>query len=319
MTRKKSHKPGGEPRQTKQHSKTVVGLDTPAPPDAEKLTPTISPDPSVEKVDTLDASDRPTKRARVGDMPTAEIPRFANPAPEDNTCHVEHALAFNIPVSILPLHLQSLQAKYDFSTMSIISSSKIETKVKTLLARLGTFSCPDKGAKPAVVILSAKAGVANKMISVVEIAKREIEAQGAKWWQYSRVHSQLTELKGKPGKGTEGGKTLRQRENEQDEKKVGELHGVKDVAVDSAMADVGGGDDAEEDAFETAAPMGNGTTGVPAEEIAVRKKIRAVPIMTIHLSRVPVDELKQAYGCVSLSCLRATGLANILHRDQTNA
>jgi len=305
MTRKKSHKPGGEPRQAKPQSKTTV--PTPATVvNADKMAETTSLDDTVHKVDTLEGSDRPSKRARVGNQAASEVPQFANPTPEDHAWHFEKDLTFNIPVSILPPHLQSLKAKYEFSTMSIISSSKIETKVKTLLTRLGTFSWANKDAKPVVVILSAKAGVANKMISVVEIAKRELEVQGAKWWQYSRVHSQVTELKEKPGKGTDGGKTLLQWETEQAAKSKAEAQDLKDVVEDSNMIDADGAEEDEEDAFEAVAPNGNDSTIPPTEEITARKKIRAVPVMTIYMSRVHVEELKQAYGYVLPSHLRAT-------------
>lgn len=303
MTRKKSQKRGGEPQQVEPHSIPT----TSALVDADKMTKDQSLDDTVPKVDTLDESDRPSKRARVGDQTASEAALFANPTVEDHAWHLEQDLTFNIPVSILPPHLQTLRAKYDFSTMSIISSSKIETKVKTLLARLGTFSWANKDAKPAVVILSAKAGVANKLISVVEIAKRELEAQGAKWWQYSRVHSQVTELKDKTKKGTDGGKTLLQWETEQVAKSKVGPQDLKDAVGDSAMIDaVGGEEEDEEDAFAAVAPNGNEPTALPTEGIAARKKIRAVPVMTIHMSRVPVDELKQAYGCVLPGHLRAT-------------
>jgi len=319
MTRKKSHKRGGEPQQVEPHSKTV----NPTPSTlmaADKMTKKPSLDKTIPKVDTLEDSDRPSKRARVGDQTASEAALFADPTMEDHAWHFEQDLTFNIPVSILPPDLQTLRAKYDFSTMSIISSSKIETKVKTLLARLGTFSWANKDAKPAVVILSAKAGVANKMISVVEIAKRELEAQGAKWWQYSRVHSQITELKEKTKKRTDGGKTLLQWESEQAAKSKVQPQDLNNAVEDSAMIDAeGGAEEDEEDAFAAVAPNGNGSTVPPTEEIAARKKIRAVPVMTIHMSRVPVDELKQVYGYVLPTHLRATAKTKILRREQTNA
>ena len=275
------------------------------------MTEATSLEETVQKVDPLEESDRPNKRARVGDDIASEVPQFANPTPEDHTWCFDKDFTFNIPVAILPPHLQSLQVKYEFSAMSIISSSKIETKVKTLLARVAAFSWATPGAKPNVVVLSAKAGVANKMISVVEIAKRELEAEGAKWWQYSRVHSQITELKEKTSKGTDGGKTLAQWEIEQAAKSGAEPQDLKNGADDSAMTDADGEEEVDEDAFETAAPNGNEVTSAPAEEIPARKKIRAVPVLTIFMSRVPVNELKQEYGCVPLSYLRAPVTANI--------
>ncbi|MCJ1361616.1 hypothetical protein MMC16_000716 [Acarospora aff. strigata] len=299
MTRKKIHKPNHKSQEADPHTTTNDPAGQTTAISTERMA-TTSVDSMAQKVDTLDDSDRPTKRARFGDSAVSDVPQFANPTPEDHAWHSEKDLTFNIPVSILPPHLQSLQSKYDFSTMSIISSSKIETKVKTLLARLGNFSWANKAGKPAVVMLTAKASVAGKMVTIVEIAKRELGAQGAKWWQYSRVHTQITDMNVKPGKETGGEKTLQEWECEQAEKNKVNPPDKEKVVGDSTMKDAERGDETEEgeeeDAFETAVQIGNTSNAMTTQEIEARKKIRAMPVMTIHMSRVPVNELRQAYG-----------------------
>ncbi|KAH0144968.1 hypothetical protein KCU67_g12854, partial [Aureobasidium melanogenum] len=47
--------------------------------------------------------------------------------------------------------------------------------------------------KPAIVALHAKAPVANKLISIVEIAKRELKENGLKIYQYNALASELIE------------------------------------------------------------------------------------------------------------------------------
>lgn len=295
MTRKKNHKPGLKSREVEKQPREGNPAGLPDSKADKKLVATNTKS-MVEKVDPLAESGRPNKRVKTGDSAASEVPKFANPTPEDHEWHFQKDLTFNVPVPVLPPHLLSLQARYDISTMSIISSSKIETKVKTLLARLENFSWANKDGKPAIVVLSAKAAVAGKMVSVVEIAKREIETQKAKWWQYSRVYGQITELKEKPGKGPKGGKTLFEWENERARKEDAGPNDMGEEAQDSTMADVEGVDEVEEDAFEPVGQNGDETHVTPTEMIEARKKIRAVPVMTIYMSRVPVVELKQAYG-----------------------
>jgi hypothetical protein len=94
-----------------------------------------------------------------------------------------------------------LASTHDISYISIISSSQIEKKVTAVLNHL---SPPTSAAKPAVVILHSKAKVASKLISVVEIAKREIAGGGGKWFQYNVVEGGLEERERVEEKEVEG-------------------------------------------------------------------------------------------------------------------
>ena len=200
---------------------------------------------------------------------------------------------------ILPPSLRHLYIRYAFATMSISSSSKIIQKVRSLRKHLDKFSFVDLKAKPGVVALSAKANMASKMISVVEIVKRESEKEGGRLYQYSRLESLLAELKEKmpkvekeAEKSGSKGKTLREWQAAQDKSVEVSLQSAK-IAVEMEEQDKVD----EEEAFETAAEKGS-RDQAKGSNVEERKKVRAVPTMTIYLSRVPVPELKQLYGSV---------------------
>lgn len=121
--------------------------------------------------------------------------------------------------------------------------------------------------------MHAKAPCAAKMISIAEIAKREISKEGGKWFQYNKVESVMVEAKedvkkADKDKGKVGG-----------EEKDGEGGGGWEET----------GSDEETTAFETMkTPFERANEGVP--------KMRAMPVMTLYLSRVRIDSLRKAYG-----------------------
>lgn len=156
--------------------------------------------------------------------------------------------------------LGDLASTHDVLRMSIISSTQIEKKVTAILKHLDT---PDKAA---VVMLHSKAKVASKLISVVEIAKREIAAGGGKWFQYNAVEGLLEENSGGEDGEDEGGV------------KVGKADGMN---VEE--------EDEEEESFET--------MKTPFERaIEGKAKVRAVPGMTTYLSRIRIEGLGKKYG-----------------------
>ncbi|TVY92909.1 hypothetical protein LAWI1_G000809 [Lachnellula willkommii] len=157
--------------------------------------------------------------------------------------------------------LGDLASTHDVLRMSIISSTQIEKKVTAILKHLDT---PDKAA---VVMLHSKAKVASKLISVVEIAKREIAAGGGKWFQYNAVEGLLEENSQEEDGEDEGGV------------KVGKADGM----------DAEEEDEEEEESFET--------MKTPFERaIEGKAKVRAVPGMTTYLSRIRIEGLGKKYG-----------------------
>ena len=196
----------------------------------------------------------------------------------------------------LPSEVRNWQDKYEIITMSILSSSKIEQKVRNLLLRISKSDCANIKAKPVIVMLHAKGDVASKMVSIVEIAKAEIQKEDGKLYQYNGLHGETSELKVKKLERAGGGKTVAEWAKEHPEcenesrETINECGkytlGTSDQSDDDVeMAD------ATEDAFETMAPPNRGYDTTEA-----RKKVRAYPVLTIYLARVPIPELKDLHG-----------------------
>lgn len=81
-----------------------------------------------------------------------------------------------------------LSAKYTVLPLSVISSSSISNRTTSLITLIKSTPADNK---PAVVALHAKAPVANKLISIVEIAKRELKENGQNFYQYNALGSEL--------------------------------------------------------------------------------------------------------------------------------
>ena len=144
--------------------------------------------------------------------------------------------------------------------------------------------------------LTARAKVASKLISVVEIVKRDIEAmeRGGKWWQYSRVGSELREIIPKETKkvsaakdGATGGRRLGTSAEAEMDAEDGrtERREAEDMDIERPqLPELETEDSDEESAFETMATPHH-------VKIPHRPKVRAMPVMTIYMSRVPIPEL----------------------------
>jgi hypothetical protein len=179
-----------------------------------------------------------------------------------------------------------LSETYDIHPISIISSTQITKKVTSALSTLSVFSSAIHVTKPSVVMMYAKASVASKMISVAEITKREIEAEGGDWYQYSRIQDLEEVVPPKKGKGVakqQGGGREAQRDHEIDTMQVND------------------DDEDEDEAFELMKD--------PAErrrENAVKDNTRSIAVMVIYLSRVRIEEMRKKHGyerCL-FSCIR---------------
>ena len=195
----------------------------------------------------------------------------------------------------LPGEVRHLATKYDFTRMHIISSSKMEQKIRNILERISRFTSADAGAKPGVAIVYADAAVANKLISTVELVKREVEKEKGNWHQYSKLDSQSVECKPKDRARASSGRKPKQPAT----KATGSL--FKDSASDSVQQgaldslepreaiDVSLEDEAE-DAFETM------DLPRPTEAVREQSKLRTFPVMTIYIAKVQIPELKDIHG-----------------------
>ncbi|KAK6396702.1 hypothetical protein LTR65_008600 [Meristemomyces frigidus] len=143
---------------------------------------------------------------------------------------------------------------YEVQKLNVLSSTQISSRTKAIISHLtgdrGT------GEKPVIVSIKARAMVAGKLVSIIEIAKRELAAKGVNCFQYTALTSELVDIPRKAKRTTKDGQSILPEAREDD----------------------------SEDGFETmGAP--NGAT-----------KQRNMPVMTVHLSRTPVRELKARYG-----------------------
>ena len=250
--------------------------------------------------DNATASDRPQKRRKINsntglghhDPSIFDIP--------DTTMKQDiegPELAPDSSAQELPPEVRHLSSKYDFTTMSILSSAKINDKVKKLLLRVENFSFADPKSKPGIVVLHAKSEVASKMVSVVEIARQDIERHQGKWWQYSKVDGHIAELKTKSVKRRGDGKPLSEWQRERAGGQCQELEeggGETGRASEEVQHD-----DEMEDAFESM--VNPKEADQPGDSNG--KKIRATPVMTIYFARVPVPGLKELYGYVLHHCI----------------
>jgi hypothetical protein len=154
----------------------------------------------------------------------------------------------------------------DFSKLKVISSTQISNRVTAVTSKLNVSSTDGK---PTIVALTAKAKDANKLISIIEIAKRELAAAGTEVFQYNALGSEMVEI---PRVKTSKGK------------------------FPIAGKEVDEGDESD-DAFEA---MGAADGG--------GMKRRLLPTMTTYLSTTSSKELRTAYGYVSHSCCGSPSL-----------
>ncbi|KAI4133834.1 MAG: hypothetical protein LQ347_002025 [Umbilicaria vellea] len=302
MARTKKHKPGWSHRQDKKQAKnsvksTAVPSDQPDPTKIPANTNTMA---TTSHADASDDSTRPSKRVKTTDSDADRIPQFAEQAPADSKSQkMQTKSTPSLVDQVLPEQLRPLKATCNFVTMSIISSSRIQQKVRSLLDHMAKFSFADIKGKPGVVMLRARGDVAAKMISIVEIAKREIEKERGKWWQYSGVHAEVTELK--EPQMTEDSYTEEALLDWQKQQKY-HVDGAKTEAQqatnDPKTANEPDPTD-EEDDFESMDQEARDEETTATGESEPRKKIRSVPVMMTYMSRVPIPELKETYGYTS--------------------
>ncbi|KAI3318027.1 hypothetical protein HD806DRAFT_526677 [Xylariaceae sp. AK1471] len=181
--------------------------------------------------------------------------------------------------------LSAVDARYEVQLQSVISSSKIQQRVSAMLRHLTPpTQLPSIGpssnvatAKTRVSILRAKAPEAGKLVSIAEIAKRQIEDEQpvsdgsaseagrgrktSRWFQYIVL-----------------GEEIRQRRRE-----------AGNTIIEDTVLGGSGADEEEDDEFEIMkTPFERAAEGQPL--------VRGVPVMSLFLSRSSIEELKRRYG-----------------------
>ncbi|KAL8873771.1 MAG: hypothetical protein Q9174_000810 [Haloplaca sp. 1 TL-2023] len=188
--------------------------------------------------------------------------------------------------------IQHLQKDFHFSTMSIISSSKIQQKVKTLLERIKNSASSTEEDRPGVVIMQAKAPAVAKMISIVEIAKTDITQHQGTWYQYSKLRSELLPLKQRGKKSSRSSGTHTFPLNKAAETLDSDPSKPASDDADASKGDINGEEDSEDDvdAFEIMEHQPSRTS------VRERARIRATPIVNIYFSSTPIPALKNLHG-----------------------
>jgi hypothetical protein len=183
----------------------------------------------------------------------------------------------------------TLSETHEITRLSIQSNTQISAKATNVISKLSATqdsSADNTTAKPPLIILRAQSRWASKLISIVEIAKRNLESppttsggdsnNGIKVFQYSSLSTEMIEIERKPKpKGLVGGaQPLPGGEGE-------------------------GSDDDEEGAFQTmgASPAATATAGSGEGEEGGLKK-RAVPALTVYLATRAVKALRSEFGWV---------------------
>jgi len=154
---------------------------------------------------------------------------------------------------------KTLAEHHEIIHISCQSNTQISAKATKIISALSApkdTTTESTTQKPALLILVAQSRWANKLISIVEIAKRDLEAKGIKVFQYNALSSEIVEIERKPR--------------------------PKGLGAAPAAED---GDASEDEAFQT---MGAG------EEGGMKK--RAVPVMTAYLTTQSVKALRTEFG-----------------------
>lgn len=246
---------------------------------------------------------RPSKRSKptIADGPT-HMQNARADLPKTVAASVDEESSASKAAQTLPSELQQLQSSFEFTALFIVPSSKIEKSVRKLLLTLEKFSLADLNSKPGVVVLSAKVAGAAKMVSIVEIAKGAIEKDRGKWYQYSRLHGEIMPLVQKAAKRTDGGKTLSNWQTEQKRPREESPEGSTMQEVEETKL-AGNEDDECEESFETMEFARAQAPNMTTQDHEARSKVRAIPVMTIYMSRVPVPGLKDVFGYIALRYL----------------
>lgn len=162
--------------------------------------------------------------------------------------------------------LQELKGKYSIATTTVIASSKINKKVTQVLSHLGRVDLFSQSSVPGVMMVHARANDANKMVTVMEIAKRHMNQAGHPWYQYNRVYEVAD---GRDSRASPNGRGADQTV-------------IENTVLEGEAVD----EDDEEDAFE---PVETAFERAVREKPAEESK---TTYMSIFLSRVPMPELE---------------------------
>ena len=90
---------------------------------------------------------------------------------------------------------KEVEERHNTISLSVLSSSQITNRASIVIKHL-TFDQHQDGKQP-LCRIRAKAKVASKLITIVEIAKRDLVAKGVKVYQYTSLTSEMVTMKPK--------------------------------------------------------------------------------------------------------------------------
>ena len=126
------------------------------------------------------------------------------PDAETKSCNLFLKMNSDSPASEgLQVDETQLSQTYEIVRLPVISCSQISTRTAAVI---GNIERSPSSEKPVVVKLVAKSKAANKLVSIVEIAKRELSAKSSKLYQYNGLTSEMVEMPRdvKAGTGSHG-------------------------------------------------------------------------------------------------------------------
>jgi len=211
------------------------------------------------------------------------------------------------PRNKMPFDATTLSSTHSITHLSIQSNTQISPKATTIISKFSpseptttkdsTTTTANQQQKkqqpPPLIILRAQARWASKLISIVEIAKRNLEQSTnnaenntstvnnpIKIFQYSSLSSELIET---------------QRRNQPKKTQGLGLGAAAPEGQEGAGSD---DDDDDEGAFQTMDSTAAATSrsSEAVDEGGMEKKKRAVPVLTVYLAGAPVKALRSEFG-----------------------
>ncbi|KAI9678109.1 MAG: hypothetical protein M1817_006053 [Caeruleum heppii] len=198
----------------------------------------------------------------------------------------------------------SLHSTHAVLHLSVLSSTQIKKRVTSILSHLLPSSdlSTTTLTKPPIVVLSAKAPVASKATSIVEIAKREMADVAAVWFQYLSLDAMVLELP-RRGLNKETARSVRTGKRATGGKAEVQPGPHVDADADDARPRLA--KKATIERVEEALPVGEEDDPEPFETMpdppkpplpAEPPKLRKIPRLTIYLSTKRVESLRKAHG-----------------------
>jgi hypothetical protein len=170
----------------------------------------------------------------------------------------------------------TLSETHEITRLSIQSNTQISAKATNVISKLSATT-----ANPPLIILRAQSRWASKLISIVEIAKRNLESpppatgdSSVKVFQYSSLSTEIVKIERTP-----------------------KPKGLGGAARPLPVGEGEGEDDDDEGAFQTMGASSAATAGIGEGEDGGLKK-RAVPVLTVYLATRPVKILRSEFGWV---------------------